>query len=141
MDICSLLRAVATSSAAASAAKEVKSTAASSKEAPKDISKIYITKVKSACSRSASIAESSVSELVVLFPLFIITKYCISLRSLFKLSLRLLITRIGIRMILLSKHSVRFLQFISRRILSNTKNLIIISFLICHIYPTFINLF
>ena len=132
VDIISFLRAVTTLSASAS--KKVKPTCSTtaSKEASKDVTKVYISKVKTTCT-TVSITECRMSELVVLSSLFIITKYCISLRSFLKFCFSFLITRISIRVILLSQYPISLFQIISRCILSYTKNLVIISFLICHI--------
>ena len=130
-DIRSLLRTIAISSASAS--EKVKATSATSKKASKDVTKVNISKVKTTCSTTASITKCSMSELVVLSSFFIITKYCISFRRLFKPSLSFFISRICIRVILLSQYPVSLFQIISRCILSYSKNLVIISFLICHI--------
>ena len=84
-------------------------------------------------SGAAALLKGRVSELVVLLALLGITEDAVGLGSLLELGLRLLVTRIGVRVVLLGKLSVCFFQRVLVRVPGDAQDLVIISLALCHL--------
>lgn len=121
-DILSLHRPIVGSSA--TAAKEI------SENISENIREIHPGEIKSAGSTGS--VEGGMTKLIILPPLLRIAQNRIGLRCLLEFLLGILVAGIHIRMIFFCQLSVSFLDLLLAGISVHAKDLIIISFLLCH---------
>ena len=108
---------------------------APAEEGAEDVPQVDVAHVEAAEAAPAEVGiHPGVAKLVVLGPLVLVGQHLVGLVDLLELGLRLGVARVHVRVVLLGQLAVGFFQLVVGRGFRHAQYLIVISFLICHIW-------